>query len=63
VAGERKPFLVDTTSPFALELLRHHARGGLAHLEEMSPGPDELWLRDARGRYTFELRIQATREA
>jgi len=63
VAGERKPFLVDTTSPFALELLRHHARGGVAHLEEMSPGPDELWLRDARGRYTFELRVQATREA
>lgn len=63
VAGEPKPFLVDMASPFALELLRHHARGGLAHLEEMSPRPDELWLRDARGRYTFELRIQATRLA
>jgi hypothetical protein len=29
--------------------------------EEMLPGPEALWLRDERGRYTFELRVQAER--
>jgi Lantibiotic dehydratase, N terminus len=61
VTTERKPFLVDLDCPFAIELLRHHARSGTAQLEEMLPTPDQLWLRDEAGRYTFELRMQATR--
>jgi len=61
VPSERKPFLVDLDCPFAVELLRHHARTGAVQVEEMLPAPAELWLRDARGRYTFELRMQATR--
>lgn len=62
VPGERKPFLVDADSPFAVELLKHMARDAKdIVLEEMLPSPDQLWLRDARGRYTFEIRIQAER--
>jgi len=64
VAAERKPFLVDTECPFAIELLKHFARqSSTVSLEEMFPSPDQLWLRDEFGRrYTFELRIQAHRE-
>lgn len=63
VAGERKPYLVDTESPFALEMLRHLARDRApVTVEEMLPGPAELWLRDDDGRrYTCELRMQAHR--
>jgi len=61
VAGERKPFLVDTDCPFSVDLLRHHCPSGTVALEEMLPGPQDLWLRDERGRYTFELRMQAGR--
>jgi hypothetical protein len=64
VPGERKPFLVDVMCPFALDLLKHLARDtDTVAVEEMLPSPDELWLRDERGRYTFELRIQAKRSA
>lgn len=60
--AERKPYLVDTASPFALELLRHVARGAeRVTVVEMLPGPESLWLRDARGRYVCELRMQAER--
>jgi hypothetical protein len=63
-AHERKPFLVDTLSPFAAHLLVHLFRaGGPAVFEEMSPGPDGLWLRDDDGRYTCELRAQVLRSA
>jgi len=59
---ERKPFLLDTASPFAHELLRHLVRdGGAIGFEEMFPTPEGLFLRDSRGRYTFELRMQAER--
>jgi hypothetical protein len=59
---ERKPYLVDLASPFALDLLRHILREAAeCVVEEMSPGPDELWLRDERGRYTAELRVQFLR--
>jgi hypothetical protein len=62
VARERKPFLLDTTSPFSHELLRHLVReGGAIRFEEMLPSPDGLFLKDARGRYTFELRMQVER--
>ena len=59
---ERKPYLCDTRSPFALELLAHLVQeGGDLLFEEMRPAPEALWLRDERGRYTCELRMQATR--
>jgi hypothetical protein len=62
VARERKPFLLDTASPFSHELLRHLVRkGGAIRFEEMLPGPEGLFLEDARGRYTFELRMQVER--
>lgn len=64
VPGERKPFLVDCTNPFAAALLRHKARDAVeTQFEEMLPGPSDLWLRDPRGqRYTCELRLQAERK-
>ncbi|WP_067455044.1 lantibiotic dehydratase [Actinomadura macra] len=57
---ERKPYLIDLESPPAADLLGHVASAGEAlTAEAMVPGPDELWLRDARGaRYVCELRIQ-----
>lgn len=56
---ERKPYLVDLHSPFALDMLRHVLRDSPAcRLEEMVPRPDQLWLRDEKGRYTAEMRIQ-----
>ncbi|MGW7029838.1 hypothetical protein ACWGFX_22080 [Streptomyces xanthophaeus] len=61
--SRRKPYLLDTRSPFAAELLAHVTdTGERVQYEEMSPGPGELWLRDEEGRrYTCELRMQATR--
>ncbi|RJS18784.1 hypothetical protein DRW03_24300 [Corallococcus sp. H22C18031201] len=59
---ERKPYLIDTASPFALDLLSHLAREAeRLSLEEMYPAPEQLWLKDERGRYTCELRMQFTR--
>jgi hypothetical protein len=59
---ERKPYLIDTASPFALDLLSHLAREAeRLSVEEMYPAPEQLWLKDARGRYTCELRTQFTR--
>lgn len=62
VAGERKPVLIDTCSPFAVDLLCHLARDhATGRAEEMLPGPEDLWLADERGRYTCELRVQFLR--
>src|SRR5262249_527757 len=62
LAGERKPYLVDLESPFACDLLRHLAgRAGTVSVGGRLPGPDPLWLGDERGRYTCELRWQASR--
>ncbi|AKQ65431.1 hypothetical protein A176_002343 [Myxococcus hansupus] len=59
---ERKPYLIDTASPFAVDLLSHLARDAeRLSVEEMYPAPEQLWLRDERGRYTCELRMQFTR--
>jgi Lantibiotic dehydratase, N terminus len=64
LADERKPYLIDVESPFACELLKHLAgRSETMTVEEMLPGPGQLWLRDERGRYTCELRWQASRMA
>ena len=61
-AGERKPYLFDTHSPFGADLVCHAARNGSSVvLEEMCPGPRELWRRDEEGSYTCELRMQAER--
>lgn len=62
LTSERKPHLIDMASPFGCELLRHlHQDNQPITLEEMVPGPDELWLHDEKGRYTCELRMQAER--
>jgi hypothetical protein len=62
VVSERKPVLLDTRSPLAAELLRHLVHEDARVIfEEMLPGPEALWLRDERGRYTFELRMQMER--
>ena len=59
---ERKPYLIDTASPFALELLLYLSRGSeQLSVEEMYPAPEQLWLKDNRGRYTCEMRMQAVR--
>ena len=64
VPAERKPFLVDTDSPLSIDLLRHYVReAGTATFEEMLPSPEDLWLRDKNGRYTFEIRMQVERRA
>jgi hypothetical protein len=62
VDSERKPLLIDTSSPFAVDLLCHLAKtDDTAFAEEMLPGPDDLWLADADGHYTCELRVQFLR--
>jgi hypothetical protein len=59
---ERKPLLIDTWSPFAVDVLRHLARQvSWCRAEEMLPGPADLWLADERGHYTCELRVQVLR--
>ncbi|GIF05440.1 lantibiotic dehydratase [Actinoplanes siamensis] len=61
---DRKPYLLDTCSPLAVELFAHRSRPGEhVQLEQMSPGADQLWLTDAAGRrYTCELRMPAFTE-
>jgi len=58
--AEPKPFYVDLESPWLLERLvrelSEHPETDL-HLTEMLPGPDELWVRDARGRYASEFLV------
>lgn len=54
-----KPFWCDLESLFSLEVLAAELRAhqGLVTFSEMSPGPDELWLRFGDGAYTSELRF------
>jgi hypothetical protein len=61
--SERKPWLFDTASPFSYELVKNMIQGNaIVTLEEMLPGPDQLWLQDNEGqRYTSELRLQVHR--
>jgi hypothetical protein len=65
-ALEVKPFYVDLESPVLVEILcrairRMNSLGGEGEqliVSEMLPGPQELWLQDAKGaRYTSELRF------
>lgn len=60
---ERKPVLVDPTSPFLLRAflnLLEHRKGAV--LSEMLPSPDQLWLRGELGRHTAELRCTFIRD-
>ncbi|MFF5718828.1 lantibiotic dehydratase [Streptomyces buecherae] len=60
--SERKPLLIDSWSPFAVDVLCHLARDvDRCRAEEMYPAPEDLWLRDERGHYTCELRVQFLR--
>ncbi|MDP1914982.1 MAG: hypothetical protein Q8L14_01965 [Myxococcales bacterium] len=56
-----KPFLVDWTSVFSLEVLVSELRGatGEAHVSKMDPAPGELWLELPDGTFTSELRFIA----
>lgn len=57
-AGEPKPMYLDWRNPLAVDAFARMAtRSGSVWITEMSPGPDELWLRDGAGRrYCAELR-------
>jgi hypothetical protein len=60
VPEERKPFLLDFGAPLLVEgFLKTVAKSSRVELTEMLPGPQHLWLRDERGRYTAELRMVA----
>lgn len=61
-----KPWLVDRQAPLSLRNLARSVRklaeddpDGTLTLVEMLPSPDQLWLADADGRYTSELRVVA----
>ncbi len=65
-ALETKPFYVDMESPMLVEILCRAARrmnssggeGQALIFSEMLPGPQQLWLQDAKGAsYTSELRF------
>ncbi|MDT0343612.1 hypothetical protein [Streptomyces litchfieldiae] len=62
-AHERKPIYVDTAGPLLVDGLARLARGA-ARLTatEVLPRPDDLWLRDSRGRYAAELRCVYLKE-
>lgn len=61
VPGEPKPVFVDFLNPLAVDFFaRSLARAGEASISEMLPGPEDLWLEDARGSYTCELRTTWT---
>jgi hypothetical protein len=57
-AGEPKPMYLDWRNPLAVDAFaRMGKRCGSVVITEMSPAPDELWLRDDAGhRYCAELR-------
>lgn len=57
-ADEPKPMYLDWRNPLAVDAFaRMAARSGGVWVTEMSPAPDELWLRDGAGhRYCAELR-------
>jgi hypothetical protein len=58
-AADPKPFYVDLDSPLFVGLLRRVlGEESTLHLVEMLPGPDEMWVRDGRGRYATEFLLQ-----
>jgi hypothetical protein len=57
---EPKPFYVNLGSEAFSDLLRRALASptpGRVHVTEMLPGPDDLWVRDGRGRYTSEFLV------
>lgn len=56
-----KPFLVDWSSVFSLEVLVAELRGATdsVSMSRMDPGPADLWMKLNDGRYTSELRFIA----
>lgn len=63
-AAQPKPFFVDLGSPTFVDLFAHWAGpAALApdvtvHVTEMLPRPEDLWVRDATGRYASEFLVQ-----
>lgn len=63
--ADPKPFYVDLESPLLVDLLRravaaHRTRNAArVYVTEMLPGPQDLWVADAAGRYATEFHIQA----
>ena len=60
--SDPKPFYADLDSPWMLEVLERRLaaerdRVPTVHVTEMLPGPEELWVRDRRGRYAAEFLI------
>lgn len=58
--GEGKPIYVDLDSPLLVrQLTRFAAQARVVRFTEMTPGPNELWLRVGGRSYTSELRFAA----
>jgi len=60
--SETKPFYVNLGSVTLVDLFRRAIVSGAAspgrvHVTEMLPGPDDLWIRDQRGRYASEFLV------
>lgn len=57
LSGEPKPIYVDFANPASIDLLATLCKTPQAmRVSEMRPTPQELWLRDGRGRYCAEFR-------
>ena len=66
--AEPKPFYIDLRAPHLVANLarawRQLPAGAELELQEMLPGPEQLWLADARNQhYTAELRLIAVDQA
>lgn len=62
--NEPKPVFVDARNPLSVDLfVKLAAQSERCLLSEMLPDADQLWLRDARGGYTSELRTTFHRSA
>jgi hypothetical protein len=58
-SADPKPFYADLESPLFVDLLRRALTAeATLHVAEMLPGPDEMWVRDGRGRYATEFLLQ-----
>jgi hypothetical protein len=61
-AADPKPFYADLHSPLFVDLLRRAlSEESTLHIVEMLPGPDEMWVRDGRGRYAAEFLVHLRR--
>lgn len=56
---EPKPLFIDFANPFLARVFIQIARKGRFVLEEMLPGPDDLWLVEGGARHCVELRTTA----